>query len=644
MPRPKVKQTQLTFAPVASSPGFEHSPGDSPDRLARVRYGRSSKSFLHRRPPRIDDYLTRRENLSPVLPPTTGPSAGEERSSSAKLGQSSQISLTDNENSQPRITGASSPCPPSKANPYDTGHASSDEDAILVSTRRQQRNKAGASINDSDLDLDHHVKVKGKRKSLKSKRPKERDGITIERRKAEDVLENNASRKTRSSAQRRSDKNTPIVLSDFGSPETSDAEEIVTRPTRRLRRGVAQKRKAIVEDESDESEEEPIVSPTKRRKRNEDIEEPKTPRQTSEQDRLDLEEDLKDLQDSVVKSTRTRGHLANSARSKRQQQLEALRRRRAGERVKSITELELEPNEKGLETGDSESETGGPQLGYQDATDESDVEPAIPIDEDLDRDDDEFILEDDEAELGVPTEIPFEFTRHAYKQTKEYFRDVVEWMVHNKLNPAFPRADALYEVAFLKVEDEVKGRTGSQLVSTVWNSSFQRALMARPYIQVTPYPIADEHSCDACNRSSHPASFEIKLHGKPYSLETLEPLSDDDSDEEGNETATMDRDRKGNVLPDENTRFLLGRHCKAKATMAHALIHWRVDLNEWVIGYLEHQGILSDNKILERSHWSVKRQTRYANEVVDMMVQSGEVKKLWRDFHITLKEARGATI
>lgn len=539
------------------------------------------------------------------------------------------------------------------------------------------------------------MKVKGKRKSLKSKRPKERDGITIERRKAEDVLENNASRKTRSSAQRRSDKNTPIVLSDFGSPETSDAEEIVTRPTRRLRRGVAQKRKAIVEDESDESEEEPIVSPTKRRKRNEDIEEPKTPRQTSEQDRLDLEEDLKDLQDSgiilssclklptadmyvVVKSTRTRGHLANSARSKRQQQLEALRRRRAGERVKSITELELEPNEKGLETGDSESETGGPQLGYQDATDESDVEPAIPIDEDLDRDDDEFILEDDEAELGVPTEIPFEFTRHAYKQTKEYFRDVVEWMVHNKLNPAFPRADALYEVAFLKVEDEVKGRTGSQLVSTVWNSSFQRALMARPYIQVTPYPIADEHSCDACNRSSHPASFEIKLHGKPYSLETLEPLSDDDSDEEGNETATMDRDRKGNVLPDENTRFLLGRlvsfffllfprnpvyqvvlfgnvqvayiypqnrrHCKAKATMAHALIHWRVDLNEWVIGYLEHQGILSDNKILERSHWSVKRQTRYANEVVDMMVQSGEVKKLWRDFHITLKEARGATI
>lgn len=420
------------------------------------------------------------------------------------------------------------------------------------------------------------MKVKGKRKSSKSKRPGERDGITIEQRKAEDILENNAPRKTRSSAQRRPDKNTPIVLSDFGSPETSDAEEIVTRPTRRLRRGAAQKRKAIVEDESDESEEEPIVSPTKRRRRNEDIEEPKTPRQTSEQDRLDLEEDLKDLQDSgiilssrlklptadmyvVVKSTRTRGHLANSTRSKRQQQLEALRRRRAGERVKSITELELEPNEEGLETGDSESETGGPQLGYQDAADESDVEPAIPIDEDLDRDDDEFILEDDEAELGVPTEIPFEFTRHAYKQTKEYFRDVVEWMVHNKLNPAFPRADALYEVAFLKVEDEVKGRTGSQLVSTVWNSSFQRALMARPHIQVTPYPIADEHSCDACNRSSHPASFEIKLYGKPYSLETLEPLSDDDSDEEGDETATVDRDRKGNVLPDENTRFLLGR-------------------------------------------------------------------------------------
>lgn len=74
--------------------------------------------------------------------------------------------------------------------------------------------------------------------------------------------------------------------------------------------------------------------------------------------------------------------------------------------------------------------------------------------------------------------------------------------------------------------------------------------------------------------------------------------------------------------------------------MAHTLTHWRFHLNEWVTDYLAHQAYLSDDKILERSHWSQKRKTRYGAEVVAMMDQSGEVKKLWRDFHINLKAAR----
>lgn len=74
--------------------------------------------------------------------------------------------------------------------------------------------------------------------------------------------------------------------------------------------------------------------------------------------------------------------------------------------------------------------------------------------------------------------------------------------------------------------------------------------------------------------------------------------------------------------------------------MAHTLTHWRYDLNEWVVDYLGSIGVLSDNQILGRSRWSVRRQTKYANEIFDMMVQTGEVQKLWRDFTITKKEAR----
>jgi len=44
--------------------------------------------------------------------------------------------------------------------------------------------------------------------------------------------------------------------------------------------------------------------------------------------------------------------------------------------------------------------------------------------------------------------------------------------------------------------------------------------------------------------------------------------------------------------------------------------------------------------ILEREHWSQKRRTTYANEVVDTMEEVGEIDRLWRDFNIILKTAR----
>lgn len=274
------------------------------------------------------------------------------------------------------------------------------------------------------------------------------------------------------------------------------------------------------------------------------------------------------LTKQVVKNTRTRGRLANSARSKRQQHLETLRRRRAGDKAedsrRSEAESESEDPEAASEAASDEDLLQGPAtatlqsrlIGEQD---NSDVESAPASNEDLDRYDEDFVDEDENDTLGVPTgleDIPIEFTRHAYKQTKEYFRDAVEWMVQNQLNPEFPRSAPLYQVAFAKVEDQVKGRTGSQLISSVWNAPFYRALMARPHIEVTLFPLTFDHPCDACNRSKHPASFDVKLYGKAYSLDTLEALDEDENGEEDRE----ETDRDGNILPDENNRFFLGRY------------------------------------------------------------------------------------
>lgn len=255
----------------------------------------------------------------------------------------------------------------------------------------------------------------------------------------------------------------------------------------------------------------------------------------------------------MVKNSRTRGRAAGSARDQRFKHLEALRRRRAG--LKEESEEDSEPES---DQGEIQSSPSRKTATRQVESSDSDVESTVSKNEDLDKYEDDFVLEDENEELGVPTEeIPFEFTRHAYKQPKEYFRDVVGWMVHNRLDPAFPRSDAMYEMAFMKLEDEVKGRAGSQLISSVWNADFRNALIARPHMEITAFPTALGHSCDACRRSGHPASSDMKLHGKAYSLQTLEPLSE--SDEDDNEGAAVEKDREGHVLPDSNQRFCLGR-------------------------------------------------------------------------------------
>lgn len=80
------------------------------------------------------------------------------------------------------------------------------------------------------------------------------------------------------------------------------------------------------------------------------------------------------------------------------------------------------------------------------------------------------------------------------------------------------------------------------------------------------------------------------------------------------------------------------------AEMAHTLTHWRFHLNEWVVEHLRITGYMSDKKILKRSHYSQKKKNKHAGKAVKKMIDSGEVKKLWRDFHINLRTARESNV
>ncbi|KAI9368989.1 hypothetical protein BJX61DRAFT_521418 [Aspergillus egyptiacus] len=583
----KAKQTRLAFVPTAFT---SEDKDDETDRHAQVRYSHPSMPTLRRG----RSSVKKSSSSAPFVKAESSDSEVEvapRQSSRRKKIDSPEKSISND------ATPPAPPSPPLQAQEDDS---------------------------ESDLEILHSARKNTTSRAAKRKRP-------VESSESEDLHVS----------------------------EESEDEEVVSRPRRKLRRGGAQP--TVVDDDSTEEKDDRAVSSASPGL-------PRTPRRDSAQDRIDLEEDLQDLQDSVVKTSRTRGTIANSARAQRQRHLEALRRRRAGQKDEDDKEDQLSPEPEASEPNSSENEGEEDGRGKEEAavrqpqfknwtneSEDSDVESTIGANEDLDRYEEDFVLEDEEDRLGVPTgldDMPIEFSRHAYKQLKDYFQDAVEWMVHNQLNPAFPRFDPVYQVAFDKLEAEVRGRTGSQLVSSVWNTKFRRALLARPQIEVTTFPTEFQHPCDACNRSGHPASFDVKLYGKAYALETLEPLADTEADSDDEQSGSeedkpeddRERDRDGYVLPDEDTRFYLGRHCMKNAQMAHKLTHWRFHLNEWVVEHLRTLGHMSEKKIIKRSKWSQKKKNKRAAKAFVDMVESGEVQKLWRDFHIDLRAARESAV
>ncbi|KAJ1708560.1 putative transcription factor IIIc-like protein [Aspergillus flavus] len=615
----RAKQTRLSFAPIALSQDSAEDADEKSGRKATLRYAHPSLPTIRSTRSQPNGQSSR--SMSPV--PFVKKSSADQQGSVSEAETSEQSTLTKKKKKK------------SKKN---------RQEQRKKKDKKEKEEKDKEKSEETADELPQHSTSETK---VPVGRESESDGDEEALASARKVREAQALKRKRSQTPSDTAHSPSHNPSLSAKSSDSDAQDIITCPRRKirrkLRRGPTQQPTIVLDD--DDSDEGPISTPARKRRRAIDAQPPQTPEQNLDQDELDLREDLEDLQDSVVKETRTRGRLANSARAQRQQHLEALRRRRAGAKEtndersgtpKSASESEGESND---DDGDeTEGENTIMQPRFRQRNEDSDVESSVASNEDLDRYEDDFVLED--GTLGAPSslpDMPFEFTRHAYKQLKDYFQDAVEWMVFNQLNPAFERSSPVYQVAFSKLEDEVKGRTGSQLISSVWNANFRNALMARPHMEVTGYPTLENHPCDACNRSGHPASSDMKLHGKAYSLETFEPLSDEasDAEEDGQE-----RDRNGHVLPDENTRFLLGRHCKNRATMAHTLIHWRFRLNEWVVDHLKRMGYMSDKEVLRRSHWSQKKRAKKAAEAVGLMVYEGEIKKLWRDFHIDLRSAR----
>ncbi|KAI9846372.1 MAG: hypothetical protein M1838_001323 [Thelocarpon superellum] len=376
-------------------------------------------------------------------------------------------------------------------------------------------------------------------------------------------------------------------------------------------------------------------------------------------------------------TTRTRGPLSSPTKTLKQKQLEKLRRRHGGEKhlvdSDSSSPEATKRSAGGLYDNDSDRDDDGNEM---DLTWVEDDETKISATEEIrqilrdghsDEYEEDFVDDEGDDTLGAPLDehsalqgIPLEFTRHSHKKPKEHFQDAVKWMVHNKLDPAFPRDDAIYQVAFQKLDDEVQGRSRSTFISAAWTADFVRALRSRPDI------VTDEgHSglvlehCEACNRVGHPATWTIHLTGKPYHRHTLEDVTDDEEDGNGDDDDDVDDvdddaddaeepsehgsvDSKGNPLPSQHKAWCVGRHCGANAEMAHRLMHWRYASNHMVLTYLDKEGHMEAEQVIRRARWSNNKRSKFADIVLDEMVESGQVEMLYQDFKSTLHEARSS--
>ncbi|KAH8754005.1 hypothetical protein F5882DRAFT_339084 [Hyaloscypha sp. PMI_1271] len=466
----------------------------------------------------------------------------------------------------------------------------------------------------------------------------------------------------------------PKRFARLAIPDDDEDEQDIRSPSPRKQRA-----RAIIESEEDESQ--PIVSPLKRTRRPVESEDSDLVLSPAKRQRNSRQRDVDLSSDSDLPSPRTiaaslkrqpkstsktpprftrQQKTVRRHRTEKEKKMELLKRRRAGENIDTVTDS----SESASDEEDDEDE-GLQQLSEfedEEPSPENARKPTKPAKRATrhpnsggETDTDDFVIEDEEGPLGIPThlaEIPLEFTSAAHKPIKEHFRDVVEWMVHNKVNPAFEWKDPVYETAFRKVDQECGGFADSKFVSTQWTAEFTKAIYARPILEIRELnpgegiDVLGEAKCEACNHRKHVPTFSLQLKGKAYNKVTLEEVDkDSDSDEESDDDDSDDSsdasiDERGATLLSEDKQWFAGRVCKFNAEQAHTLIHWKWHLNDWVVSRLEDEGECTPAKLAERDKMKGKQRHKYANKIVDRWQAEGIIKTLYKDFKSQKDTAR----
>ena len=461
---------------------------------------------------------------------------------------------------------------------------------------RDRRQKSVTLSSDSDDELVFQVPKDSKKRKVS--RPIKLEALDADDEESDDPLPIASSqrrgRKSIIPDEDESDVDTPItskLMKYSQSPANGKSKKVATNDHVALT-SLSKSRSRISIQEDEDSDEEPISSPVKKRRRpaavdTDDSDIPSSPRKRRRQANNDDGDEDSDL--PAVRNTRskskgrsestsssntpariTRQTKGRKHRTAKEKQMELLKRKRAGEDIEALTD-----------SGESSDE---PRRGAYDT--DSDLEMLSNFDDESElevvqkpkqkrtsnvnsyhlSDDSDFVVEDDEAPLGVPhlglLDIPLQFRHAAHKPMKEHFKDAIEWMVHRKINPAFLRDDEIYVQAFKKLDDEYQGYAISKFVSTQWTVEFTRAIYARPIFIERPcasgegYTLDGVPKCDVCNHRKHSPKFAIHFEGKPYYKDTLEEIEKDSEDSDDDDAVSVNS--KGQDLPAEDKEWFSG--------------------------------------------------------------------------------------
>ncbi|KAE9370328.1 hypothetical protein N431DRAFT_559521 [Stipitochalara longipes BDJ] len=486
----------------------------------------------------------------------------------------------------------------------------------------------------------------------------------------------------------------PKRLARLTIPDDEDEDEedvVLVSPRRRRQQPVVEteddedeilplsprKRNPRATVETDEDKSQPVRSPLKRTRQPVEsdsdvvLSPTKRPRNSEREIELSSDSDLpsprtmaanlkrKSVSKTPPRFTRQQKTIRRH-RTEKEKTMELMKRRRAGENIEEVTEssesesAEEDEDDELQQLSEFDDEEPSPEVPRQPAKSAKRKSRVQNSDGELDTDD--FVTEDEDGPIGIPdmSLIPLEFTSAAHKPIKEHFKDVVEWMVHNKVNPGFEWKDPVYETAFRKVDAECGGFADSKFVSTQWTAAFTRAVYARPILELRKLSpgegidVLGEAKCEACNHRKHVPTWSIQFKGKAYNKVTLEEIdqdsSDDDSDDNAsdssNDSDKASVDEKGQRLLSQDKTWFAGAVCKQNAEQAHTLIHWKWHLNDWVISRLEEEGECTPAKLAERDKMKAKQRHKYANKIVDRWQTQDIIKILYKDFKTQKDTAR----